>query len=206
VERVKQAIHANLDPTADALAAERHRLANQQRMADGQPPLPLPARFSRPTDDLLWTPRGAGRTEQSALSMSKLEYTKWLDSMVITKFPKGSLVTLRGEAFVPGNPPRIWYEVMCHQEIHYMAMIDQETREPKCVGIRAHTMSIPCWYPPAKLRALQPEEVEAIDRLRTQEASTSLVQAEAGGEAHATSADVSGRGTVEEERPQEGDI
>lgn len=107
------------------------------------------------------------------IGMGKIPYVLWLNEHVYPKFPKGTKVTLATLPFVLGTPPPIYFEVIDIQELHYSAQYDRETRQPKCIAIRQLggrlTSSIPIYYPPAALRVLQPEEVEAVDRLRNQE-------------------------------------
>lgn len=110
------------------------------------------------------------------MGMGKIQYAKWLSDFVYPRFPLRSLVTLANQPFVPGVPPRVWFKVIDIQELHYSAQYDRESGQPKCVGVSldsiAHpTTTIPVYYPPTMLRALQPEEVEAIDRLRNKESS-----------------------------------
>lgn len=106
------------------------------------------------------------------VGMGKVAYTKWLDEHVVSKFPKGALVTLCSMPFVPDHPPSVWFKVSFHQEVHYMADYDKNVGQPKCVGLELQTKpngsSFPIYYAPALLRALQPEEYQAIDRLRDQ--------------------------------------
>lgn len=105
------------------------------------------------------------------IGMGKIEYARWLSVYVYPKFHKGSLVTLASLPFVPGEPPKVVFRVTSIQELHYSAQFDKQTRQPKCVGISnamLQTDTFPIYYPPSLLRALQPEEVQAIDRLRNQ--------------------------------------
>lgn len=101
-------------------------------------------------------------------AMGKHQYADWLNKVVYPAFPKKTLVTLRSEPYIPGNAPRVYFVVAEIQEIHYMANMDRQVNQPKCLGIKSDKFDIPMWYPPALLRALQPEEVEAVDRIRNQ--------------------------------------
>lgn len=108
------------------------------------------------------------RTGIHPIGMGKIEYAKWLTAMVYPKFPRGSLVTLASQPFVVGKVPEIWFEVVDYQELHYCAQYDKETRQPKCLAIKhpGFKNAMAVYYPPAALRVLQSEEVQAIDRLR----------------------------------------
>lgn len=196
----------NVDALSEALE-ERRRLKRQQQLADGEKP---------DTDghEVPWLPVPAARIgRESALAMSKIGYTKWLDEMVIPRFGKGTFVTLRSNPFVPGRVPDHCYLVIELQEIHYMALLDRETRDPCCVGLLAMNSivggdRIPMWYPPAKLRPLQPEEMEIInDLLRNQthqnsDGSGTNSSASAVGESEGGT----GRFPIEEGKKEEGDI
>jgi hypothetical protein len=201
VDRVRQAVNNTLlDPVQEARAREQLREQRQMALAEGQKPT-----------DLLWAPQPKWH-EESALGMGKVEYIKWLTSFVYTKFPKGSLVTLRSEPFIPTRPPRIWFVVHDINELHYSVMVDRETREPKCLMLKPgnpHMMigqgDISIYYPPAKLRVLQPEEVQIIDRLRNQAEGTEGSQ-QAGSEGPSSGSSASGDAALGEARPEEGNI
>lgn len=102
------------------------------------------------------------------VGMGKIEYARWLGVHVYPKFPKGTKVTLSTFPFVIGAAPKMWFDVIEIQELHYCVQYDRHARQPKCVGIcnTEFGSSFPVYYPPALLRVCQPEEVAAIDRLR----------------------------------------
>jgi hypothetical protein len=178
--RVREALGFSVDPTKPVLDAER--LARQVALADGEPiphtapPEPHGSRYKpQNTTSPLWMPAAAKKStdvcfSDTALGMGKEGYARWLNQFVYSKFPKGTLVTLHSEAFVLNQPPRIWFEVIEIQQIHYMAEIDKKSRSPKAVGLKTGKHDIPMWYAPGHLRVLQPEEVAAVDRLRNQQA------------------------------------
>jgi hypothetical protein len=173
--RAANALGFNVDP----LAATRE--ANQHALAEGTRPEPLVPRFTRPNEmgwvpqaqrermGLVQSPQQGPHWEQTAIVMGKQGYNNWLNHHVYSRFPKGTVVTLRIYPFVLGNlPPQIW-EVIEIQEMYFMANMDREIREPKAVGLWAlGTNRIPTYYPPGKLRPLTHEEYLHFDRLRNQ--------------------------------------
>lgn len=175
VQSIKQRILASRNNNVPALL-DAERIANQLKLAEGEKPDPLPPRFTRPTDQAAWVPQAQrnvhGSWEETAISWGKIRYNKWLSGLVMDRFPKGTLVALRTEPFIIGMAPRQYWEVIDHQEVYYMANMDREVREPKCVGLWNPIVDtknrIPTYYPPAKLRVLQPEEVKEVDKLRNQ--------------------------------------
>lgn len=145
---------ASLNAAAEAEEEEvrryLHTQENQQRIAEGQPPVP-------------WLPGGSGVT---AVGMGKHGYAQWLNNMVYNRFHKGQMVTLRNEPLVLGMPPKAWFVIHDIQEIHYMADMDRDLREPKALHVKSGKYDISMWYAPGKLRVLHHEEIEAIDRIR----------------------------------------
>ena len=168
LQRAASAVGFNVNPIT---GIDEQRIANQVRMAEGVKPEAYPPRYTKTDETPLWTPQQTVAHETSAMAMGKHGYAQWLNNFVYNTFPKGSLVTLKSEPFVPTSAPRIWFEVIEIQEIHYMATLDRETRDPKAIGLKTGKHNIPTWYPPAKLRVLQPEEVKCIDLLRNQKAA-----------------------------------
>jgi hypothetical protein len=162
-----QPVHrrTQIDPVGAAI--NKQRMQEQLSLAEGEKP---------PHRTPVWVPEAqqnkeaysAGMTGDTALSMGKLGYARWLAAFVENQFPKGTMVTFRNESFVIGTVPRIWFKVVEIQQIHYMANMDKEVREPKAIGIAVQGVDIPTWTAPAKLRVLQPEEIKAIDLLRNQ--------------------------------------
>lgn len=203
-QRAASAVGFNVNPITGVILDQQH-IDNQVRMAEGVKPEP---RYTKPDGAPLWTPKQAVMHETSAMALGKHGYAKWLNDFVYNTFPKGTLVTMKSEPFVPTSAPRIWFEVIEIQQIHYMAMIDRETRDPKAIGVKTGDHNIPMWYPPAKLRVLQPEEVQCIDILRNQKASSEVSPTkEDAGFATATVNVGNGNGSVDEEgRQEEGNI
>lgn len=108
-------------------------------------------------------------------AMGKHQYASYLNTHVYPMFPVGTLVTIKPVGITLGAPPSVWFKVMLIQEIHYMAQMDRERKEPKCVGLAVQgdkPGTIPVWYPVSALRLLVQSEIEAIDRLRNQAKST----------------------------------
>lgn len=149
-QRQLQQQHGTIDATREAIREE-----NQQRMADGEKPVP-------------WVPIGAAQHSQgrygiSALAMGKHGYAMWLNVKVYGKFHKGQMVTTIDQPFVVGTVPKGgWFTIMDIQEIHYMADMDTEKREPKALFVESGKYKISCWMCPSRLRVLQPEETKAV--------------------------------------------
>lgn len=180
---------------------ERQAELNQQRMADGEKPLPwMPAGTPKPVE--IGTPPLLPHSFDTSIGMGKHGYAKWLNEEVYPNFKQGTLCTLRETAYTVNTAPQLWFEVLEIQEIHYMANMDRETRQPKAIGLRTGKYSVPVWYPPAKLRPLWPTEIAALDKLRNQTRPE-----ETGGPSPAND---EGGGTpdnvIREERPEGGDI
>lgn len=170
IKRVKEVVNAltPLHPKAEGLFTRTKRAAG----TDVRPLQQLNPPLERPN--------------MPGVGMGKLGYVRWLNAYVYPHFPKGSKVTLKSQAYVPGKPPAVWFEVGEIQELHYAVQYDRESGQPKAVGIR-HIMSevqtdFPIYYPPALLRRLNSEEEKLIDSLRNQESGGRDVEGEAANE------------------------
>lgn len=206
---------------ATPLNAER--LENQRRLAEGLQPLPR-ALQQQPHREPVWVPmaqlakqereKSISEEAGSALTMGKHGYNSWMNGFVYNRFNKGTYVTLRSEPIVITRAPRVWWRVVELQEIHYMAMIDRESREPKAVGVNkpGGDWTGPTWYPPCKLRVLQPEELKHIlgeltgDLIRNQEGDSEAVVLYSSPSIGPADDPSTGRDPFEKEHSEEGDI
>lgn len=183
-EVIGRAVGFNADPLhdtpAEQEAAKMARELRQKQLAEGNKPdedIPMAVALTALRRPGCWQPLGArpavqpqpGHSGITAIGMGKIPYVKWLNEMVYPRFPVGTLVTTRSIPFVPSAIPRVWWTVLEIQEIHYAVEIDRATRDPKAVGLSTGgAFKGPVWYPPALLRPLFKEEIEAIDSLRDQ--------------------------------------
>jgi hypothetical protein len=104
--------------------------------------------------------QGAG-----AQYMAKLGYTMWIEEEVRPKYPKGSLCTLRGLAYIPGHVPEPMYVVAEIQEVNWMAPIHPNYNEPACLWIQHITRKgVTGWWCPCGLRPLNVHELELIEK------------------------------------------
>jgi hypothetical protein len=95
--------------------------------------------------------------------MDKIPYTKWLEDTVRPKFPKGSLCTMRGLPYIPGTIPGAVLTVEELQEVCWMAPVDDNTNEPRCIVVRNTRINQgQITYPPALLRPLTQEENDLV--------------------------------------------
>ena len=95
--------------------------------------------------------------------MDKVPYTQWLEGEVRPRFPRGSLCTIAAISPDSTKIPVPVFVVDELQEVCWMAAIDNEQGQPRCVGVKnknIHTAQI--WYPPALLRPLTVEEVALV--------------------------------------------
>lgn len=105
--------------------------------------------------------------------MDKVEFAKWIPD-VVERFKPGAYCTLASTPIIERGRPKIVFEVVAVCEIHYLAALDSDRREPKCVNIRG-PKGISLNYPPSKLRLLTDDEVTVVNSANQQEPTTPLV-------------------------------
>jgi hypothetical protein len=103
--------------------------------------------------------------------LDKVPYTKWLEGSVRPVFPRGRLATFKVIAIKPEMAPSPLFVIDDLQEVCWMAAIDDQWGEPRCVAVRPRNLasSAQIWYPPALLRPLSLEEVNIVHLRDTQE-------------------------------------
>jgi hypothetical protein len=164
---------------------EEIREEAQRALAEGEKPKPRgPA--------IPWEPLGMG----------KMEYAHWLNAHVYPNFPVGTLVTLRSIPVMLNHAPSTVFVVKDIVEVHYMAHLDVQTRQPRSVGVcRLDELEQrgSVFYSPKQLRILYPEEKRILDSLRNQSAEPKIVATNSQSATPGYPGDGEGR-------PQEGDI
>jgi hypothetical protein len=118
------------------------------------------------------TPDQDGFIRQNGrMYMDKVPYTKWLEGSVRPVFPRGRLATLKVLPIKPEVIPSPLFTIDDLQEVCWMAAMDNEWHEPRCVAVKPRHLatSAQIWYPPALLRPLSLEEVTLVHLRDTQE-------------------------------------
>lgn len=106
-------------------------------------------------------------------TMAKEDYAKWVEGPNVKgRFYPGMLCTIASAVYQPGKAPVTTFLVDHIQEIHYLAPLDLDAKEPRCIGVKPHNSSVTVLYPPCKLRPLNVEETKLVDLRNSQTAAT----------------------------------
>jgi hypothetical protein len=102
--------------------------------------------------------------------MDKIAFAKWVEGPEVReRFEIGGYATIASAVYVPNKAPTTVFIIDHIQEIHYLAPLDADTKQPRCLGVKQQQGSQVVMYPPIKLRPLNDEENKLVD-LRNKEA------------------------------------
>lgn len=114
--------------------------------------------------------------------MEKIEFAKWVEGPEVKgKFQVGDYVTYADTPVFPDRLPSSLMLVDHIQEIAFMAPLDVDKNEPKCVGVKMNLGGVVSMYPPKKLRTLTDEEKRLVHLRNSKTRTTPTSERGSGG-------------------------
>lgn len=95
--------------------------------------------------------------------MEKIYFAKFVEEEVKPRFKVGQLCTVKGIPFFPKRIPDPLWRVEEITEVTWMAPIDENTHQPRCVLVSSVSSGIYAPMPPNALRALHDEELTLVN-------------------------------------------